>query len=152
VYVVSAQDIADVLLAFLKLGWVQEVYLHAVESQGSGCICCYSVCHARQGDCSGLQPRQLNFLRCDRLAYDGRGNAVVGSAGELEAAVRQLGGFGQGLYAEKWAPFVKVRTRACKLTICTYTIEAQAKAVGYVQWPGACAPETWSSSTFNGVP
>ena len=43
-----------------------------------------------------------------RLAYDGRGNAVVRSREELEGAVQQLGGYGQGLYAERWAPFTKV--------------------------------------------
>ena len=43
-----------------------------------------------------------------RLAYDGRGNAVVRSREEIEGAVEQLGSYGQGLYAERWAPFVKV--------------------------------------------
>lgn len=41
------------------------------------------------------------------LAYDGRGNAVVKSAEDIDAAVASLGGFEQGLYAEKWCPFVK---------------------------------------------
>ncbi|KAJ7552200.1 hypothetical protein O6H91_06G045900 [Diphasiastrum complanatum] len=43
--------------------------------------------------------------RC--LAYDGRGNAVARCQGDLMAAVNALGGFERGLYAEKWAPFVK---------------------------------------------
>ena len=43
-----------------------------------------------------------------RLAYDGRGNAVVRSREEIESAVEQLGSYGQGLYAERWAPFVQV--------------------------------------------
>lgn len=31
----------------------------------------------------------------------------VASRDELDAAVEQLGGYGTGLYAEKWAPFEK---------------------------------------------
>ena len=45
-----------------------------------------------------------------RLAYDGRGNAVVRSAGELDAAVAALGGYEHGLYAERWCPYQKART------------------------------------------
>lgn len=41
-----------------------------------------------------------------RFAYDGRGNFVVESADQLTEGVEALGGFG-GVYAEKWAPFVK---------------------------------------------
>ncbi len=33
---------------------------------------------------------------------------MVRSREELEDAVEQLGSYGQGLYAERWAPFVKV--------------------------------------------
>lgn len=36
-----------------------------------------------------------------RLAYDGRGNAVVKSEADIEAAVESLGGYAKGLYAEK---------------------------------------------------
>jgi len=43
-----------------------------------------------------------------RGAYDGRGNAVVKDAADIEAAVASLGGVKHGLYAERWAPFVKV--------------------------------------------
>ena len=43
-----------------------------------------------------------------RGAYDGRGNAVVKDAADIEAAVASLGGAEHGLYAERWAPFVKV--------------------------------------------
>ncbi len=39
-------------------------------------------------------------------AYDGRGNAVARTADELQGAVDALGGFPQGLYVEKWVPFV----------------------------------------------
>lgn len=47
------------------------------------------------------------MLKSRRLAYDGRGNAVVSSTADLGAAVEALGGFERGLYAEKWAPFSK---------------------------------------------
>ncbi|KAG6541490.1 hypothetical protein Mapa_017165 [Marchantia paleacea] len=47
------------------------------------------------------------MLKSRRLAYDGRGNAVVRSKEDLVKAVSSLGGYERGLYAEKWAPFVK---------------------------------------------
>ncbi|CAI0433965.1 unnamed protein product [Linum tenue] len=47
------------------------------------------------------------MIKSRRLAYDGRGNAVAKSEEELSSAVTSLGGFGRGLYVEKWAPFVK---------------------------------------------
>lgn len=47
------------------------------------------------------------MLKSKRDAYDGRGNAVARTAEELPAAVAALGGLERGLYAEKWAPFVK---------------------------------------------
>lgn len=54
-------------------------------------------------------PSPYSALPCPArrsLAYDGRGNAVVRSAEELEGAVASLGGYEKGLYAEKWVPFV----------------------------------------------
>ncbi|CAN1176667.1 Phosphoribosylaminoimidazole carboxylase, chloroplastic (Fragment) [Linum perenne] len=47
------------------------------------------------------------MIKSKRLAYDGRGNAVAKSEEDLSSAVTSLGGFGHGLYIEKWAPFVK---------------------------------------------
>ena len=47
---------------------------------------------------------------CCRLAYDGRGNAVVRSSGDLKSAAAALGGFEHGLYAERWCPYQKVCT------------------------------------------
>ena len=51
------------------------------------------------------------MLKSKRLAYDGRGNAVVASAADVDRAWAQLGGGAQGreggLYAEKWVPFSK---------------------------------------------
>ncbi|KAK6919790.1 ATP-grasp fold, ATP-dependent carboxylate-amine ligase-type [Dillenia turbinata] len=47
------------------------------------------------------------MVKSKRLAYDGRGNAVVKSEKEISSAVTALGGYAQGLYVEKWAPFVK---------------------------------------------
>lgn len=46
------------------------------------------------------------MLKSRKLAYDGRGNAVVRSAADTAAAVESLGGYEKGLYAEKWVPFV----------------------------------------------
>ena len=36
------------------------------------------------------------------------GNAIVDEAADAEAAVSSLGGYEQGLYAERWEYFVKV--------------------------------------------
>lgn len=47
------------------------------------------------------------MLKSRRDAYDGRGNAVAQSKEALPLAISSLGGIGRGLYAEKWAPFVK---------------------------------------------
>lgn len=46
------------------------------------------------------------MLKSRTLAYDGRGNAVVNSPEDAESAVSSLGGYKQGLYAEKMVPFV----------------------------------------------
>jgi phosphoribosylaminoimidazole carboxylase len=45
------------------------------------------------------------MLKNKKLAYDGRGNAVVRSAADVAAAYAKLGG--RDVYAEKWIPFVK---------------------------------------------
>ncbi|GLJ09798.1 hypothetical protein SUGI_0116090 [Cryptomeria japonica] len=47
------------------------------------------------------------MIKSRRLAYDGRGNAVASCEEDISAAVSALGGFERGLYAEKWAPFIK---------------------------------------------
>ena len=51
----------------------------------------------------GMWHRQLNRpTPCPRrLAYDGRGNAVVKSEADIAEAVASLGGYEKGLYAEK---------------------------------------------------
>ncbi len=66
-----------------------------------------------------------------RLAYDGRGNAVVASAEAMAAAVEALGGFEHGLYAERWAPFTKARATSllasslvARLLSCTLPVPA----------------------------
>ena len=46
------------------------------------------------------------MLKSKKLAYDGRGNAVVRSPEARDDAVASLGGYERGLYAEKWVPFV----------------------------------------------
>ena len=43
------------------------------------------------------------MLKAKREAYDGRGNRVVRTGGEVEVAARELGN--KGLYVEEWAPF-----------------------------------------------
>jgi phosphoribosylaminoimidazole carboxylase len=57
--------------------------------------------------CVCVCPWPLSTPYAYRLAYDGRGNYVVRGPGDLDAGVAALGGLGQGLYAEKWQPFVK---------------------------------------------
>lgn len=47
------------------------------------------------------------MLKSKRLAYDGRGNYLVKSEAQLAEAVAALGGYEHGLYAERFAPFVK---------------------------------------------
>eukprot|EP00899_Mesostigma_viride_P009820 jgi/Mesvir1/1883/Mv22914-RA.4 len=47
------------------------------------------------------------MIKSRRLAYDGRGNAVARSADEVQAAIKKLGGIENGLYVEKWCPYVK---------------------------------------------
>ncbi|GMH13209.1 hypothetical protein Nepgr_015050 [Nepenthes gracilis] len=47
------------------------------------------------------------MIKSKRFAYDGRGNAVAKSEDDLSSAVTALGGYDRGLYAEKWAPFIK---------------------------------------------
>jgi phosphoribosylaminoimidazole carboxylase (NCAIR synthetase) len=46
------------------------------------------------------------MLKSKRLAYDGRGNAVVESEASLAGAVASVGGYEHGLYAERFAPFI----------------------------------------------
>ncbi|RZC54179.1 hypothetical protein C5167_013035 [Papaver somniferum] len=46
------------------------------------------------------------MIKSKRLAYDGRGNAVAHTKEDLSSCVAALGGYGHGLYVEKWAPFV----------------------------------------------
>lgn len=45
------------------------------------------------------------MLKKKRLAYDGRGNAVVNNESDIADAFERLGG--SQLYAEKWVPFTK---------------------------------------------
>ncbi|KXS12438.1 Phosphoribosylaminoimidazole carboxylase [Gonapodya prolifera JEL478] len=50
------------------------------------------------------------MLKSRTLAYDGKGNAVVASAADVDGAMSKLGssvGKPTPLYAEKWVPFVK---------------------------------------------
>ena len=45
------------------------------------------------------------MLKNKRLAYDGRGNAVVSDPADVENAFQKLGG--KDIYAEKWMQFSK---------------------------------------------
>ena len=66
------------------------------------------VSNAQQAEHAGKEFGYPLMLKSRRFAYDGKGNAVVQSSEGLENAVQQLGGYKHGLYAEKWAVFVKV--------------------------------------------
>ena len=54
-----------------------------------------------------LKHPDLLLLLTRSLAYDGRGNYVVKTEADIDAAAAALGGYENGLYAEKFAPFVK---------------------------------------------
>lgn len=78
---------------------------------------------------AGLKFGYPFMLKNRKLAYDGRGNAVVKSVDLLEQAYTELGGRTtelSDLYAEKWVPFVKelavmvVRTREGR--VITYPV------------------------------
>ena len=56
----------------------------------------------------GQGKHAVSGVRRRRLAYDGRGNAVVRRPEDAADAAQSLGGFEHGLYAEQWAPYVKV--------------------------------------------
>lgn len=62
------------------------------------------------------------MIKSKRLAYDGRGNAVAHSEDEISSSVAVLGGYGRGLYVEKWASFIKelavivARGRDCEIS------------------------------------
>ncbi|PKA64481.1 phosphoribosylaminoimidazole carboxylase [Apostasia shenzhenica] len=47
------------------------------------------------------------MVKSRRHAYDGRGNAVAHSKEDLHSTITAMGGFGRGLYAERWTPFTK---------------------------------------------
>lgn len=47
------------------------------------------------------------MLKSRTQAYDGKGNFVVKDASQAQKGVEALGNGSRGLYAEKWAPFVK---------------------------------------------
>lgn len=89
---------------------VQDKYLQKQHFQKAqvplGDFC--EVSDAEQAQQAGKRFEYPLMLKSRRLAYDGRGNAVVAAAGDLEGAVQQLGGYKHGLYAERWTPFVKV--------------------------------------------
>lgn len=79
------------------------------------------VSNTQQAEHAGREFGYPLMLKSRRFAYDGKGNAVVQSPLGLENAVQQLGGYKHGLYAEKWAVFVKVClfSHSCiRLSVC----------------------------------
>jgi len=49
------------------------------------------------------------MLKSRKLAYDGRGNAVINNESEIDAAIKALNpsGASDALYVEKWVPYAK---------------------------------------------
>ncbi len=78
------------------------------------------------------------MLKSKRLAYDGRGNYVVHNPAEHAAAVAKLGGYGHGLYAEKWQDFGKelavmvVRSRSGEIKLYPVTETIQRDNICHV--------------------
>lgn len=78
------------------------------------------------------------MLKSKRLAYDGRGNYVVHSKEAHTIAVEKLGGYGHGLYAEKWQPFVKelavivVRSKVGEVKLYPVTQTVQRDSICHV--------------------
>eukprot|EP00879_Flechtneria_rotunda_P023519 GHRR01024881.1.p1 GENE.GHRR01024881.1~~GHRR01024881.1.p1 ORF type:complete len:496 (+),score=146.15 GHRR01024881.1:746-2233(+) len=103
-------------------------------------------------DQASLEAAAANFgypfmLKSKRLAYDGRGNYVVKSAEHLSEGVRALGGFEHGLYAEKWAPFVKelavmvVRSRDGQVVSYPVAETVHKDNICHVTEVPACVPD-----------
>lgn len=89
------------------------------------------------------------ILKAKRLAYDGRGNAVVRTREDIPSAVRLLGG--RELYAERWVPFTKelavMVTRSTDGTVMPYPV------VETIQEDNICklviAPATIATASAN---
>lgn len=75
-------------------------------------------------------------LCASRLAYDGRGNAVVREEAGSAVAVDSLGGYRQGLYAERWAPYIKVETLSVEIA---FHLKATRKDMQWL-YTERCAP------------
>lgn len=87
------------------------------------------------------------MLKAKRLAYDGRGNAVVRSSDDFSSAVQKLGGYESGLFAEKWVNFTKelavivIRSRDGKVRAYPVTETIQKDSVCHVTETPAVASE-----------
>jgi phosphoribosylaminoimidazole carboxylase len=89
-------------LAIIQDKYAQKAYLQSKD------IPVESFCEindAREAERCGQEYGYPFMLKCRRLAYDGRGNAIVHSESEIDAQMAKLGGV--DLYAEKLVPFVK---------------------------------------------
>ncbi len=76
---------------------------------------------------AGLEFGYPMMLKSKRMAYDGKGNAVVKSPEHIEEAYNKLGGnVGNELYLEKWCPFTKelavMVARGLDDDICSYPV------------------------------
>lgn len=87
------------------------------------------------------------MLKSKRLAYDGRGNYVINGPTDHEAAVTKLGGYGHGLYAEKWQNFSKelavmvVRARNGEIKLYPVTETIQRDSICHVtETPARISP------------
>ncbi len=65
-------------------------------------------------------------LKTRRNGYDGKGNATIRNAGDIEAGWQMLGAGTRGLFAEEWCPFVKelavIVTRSVTGEVAVYPV------------------------------
>lgn len=71
------------------------------------------------------------MIKSRKMAYDGRGNAVAHSVDKVAEAVQVLGGFERGLYAEKWAPFEKVKRALVCFSLTLSLQGSDRRGVGF---------------------
>eukprot|EP00953_Heterococcus_sp_UTEX-ZZ885_P035480 18318-Heterococcus_DN1.PRE.2 len=89
---------------------------YAFSQQASASLCSYMLNNIAVGEFAdtpteaaviavGAQFGYPLMLKAKKMAYDGKGNAVVNSEADVAEAWQKLGG--AELYAEKWVPFKK---------------------------------------------
>ncbi|CAM6127870.1 unnamed protein product [Calypogeia fissa] len=104
-----ASEGADVEPKPFTIRTIQDKYLQKVHFRNNGVALpdFMKIDNAEGAQRAGRAFGYPLMLKSRLLAYDGRGNAVVRSEDDFLRAVSLLGGYERGLYAEKWAPFVK---------------------------------------------